>query len=174
MRRPPYLRWLVAGAVLLTGLAFESRGASTVLYPFADTPIPAGATAEGTIVWREIPSQMLPEWTGDVAGIVRTDIAANDPILPSQIGELLAPSDWWAVALPLPAPVTAGTHIRVVLADNTVVEGIALEGANDTGFELVGTVAFAASHAPLVAQAASNDALVVMIAADTPVATPDG
>jgi hypothetical protein len=174
MRRPPYLRWIAAGTVLLVGLLVETRAAPTVRYPFAEAPIAAGAAIDDAIVWREIPLDMLPEWPGAVAGIAVTGVAANDPILPSQIGGLRIPVDWWAVALPLPSPVAAGTHIRVVLLDGTIIEGITLEGAIDTGFETTGTVAFAPTDAPLVAQAASNDALVVMIAADTPVSVPDG
>lgn len=174
MRRPPYLRWLAAGVVLLVGLMFETRTPPTVLYPYADTPIAAGTPIDDTIAWKEIPKGILPEWSTDVGGIAQTGFAANDPILPSQIGDLLIPADWWAVALVLPAPVAAGTHIRVVLTDDTILEGIALAGTSGTGFEIVGTVAFAPSHAPLVAQAAANDALVVMIAADTPVSAPDG
>ena len=109
MRRPPYLRWLAAGVVLLVGLMFETRTPPTVLYPYADTPIAAGTPIDDTIAWKEIPKGILPEWSTDVGGIAQTGFAANDPILPSQIGDLLIPADWWAVALVLPAPVAAGT-----------------------------------------------------------------
>ncbi len=93
------------------------------------------------------------------------DVAANDPLLPSLVGEATVPAGWWAVSLPLPTPVAPGTRIRVVLIDGKIIEGVVIDGTIETGYAISGAVAFAPTDAPLVATAASNDALVVMIAA---------
>jgi len=173
-RRPPYLRWLAAGVALLVGLFIDTRAAPTVQYPFAETAIAAGTTIENSITWREIPAGVLPEWPGNVTGVSAMDIAANDPLLPSLVGETVVPADWWGVSLPLPAPIAPGTRIRAVLLDGTVVEGVAIDGALDSGYEVTATVAFPASEAPLVAAAAANDALVVMVAAGTTISGSTG
>lgn len=173
-RRPPYLRWIAAAAVLLLGLLLDSRTTPLVRYPFAESTIAAGTAIEDHIAWREIPAGVLPVWPGTVSGNSATEIAANDPLLPSLVGDVTIPTDWWAVALPLPSPVPPGTHVRVVLGDGNVIEGVVIDGTIDTGFALSGTVAFAATDAALVATAVSNDALVVMIAAGATISESTG
>jgi hypothetical protein len=164
LRRPPYLRWIIAGLLLVLGLMIELRPAQVERYPFAATTIAAGSALEASIDWRTVPIGLLPQWNGDVAGPARTEIAAGDPLLPSAIASFSVPAGWWSVAIPLPTPAPPGTPIRLVLEDaGAVVEGILLEAGIEDGFETVGMVAFSPSDAPRVAAASTNSALVVMI-----------
>ncbi len=174
LRRPPYLRWSIAGLILLLGLVVESRSAPTVRYPFTGSFIAAGTAIDDDIVWRDIPAGLLPAWPGSIEGPAATAIEAASPLLPASVATTAIPVDWWAVSIPLPSPVAPGVHIRVVLSDGTVIEGIVIDGDIDTGFSTAGTVAFPPTDAPLVAASASNDALVVMIAASGSVPPPDG
>jgi len=150
------------------------RTPPTVRYPFAATSISPGSSIDDSISWREVPAGLLPEWSESVGGISSTAIAADEPLLPSMAGNVLLPGNWWAVSLPLPTPVAPGTHIRVVLADGNIIEGVIIDGVVETGFTTTGTVAFAPDDAPLVALAASNDALVVMVAAGTTISGSTG
>ena len=162
-RRPPYPRWIAAALLLLAGLWLETRGPQLVEYPFASSPLAAGASLESSIEWRRVPAGLLPGWSGPVAGVAATTIQEGDPLLPSATASFSVPDDWWSIALPLPRPAAPGTRIRLVLEGNAVVEGLLIEAGVDNGFETVAMVAFAPADAPLVAAASSNSALVVMM-----------
>ncbi len=162
LRRPPYGRWIAAGLLVCCGLYLDMRPTPVVSYPFAATPIPVGATVADSLQWREIPTGVLPERHGSVAGVAVTDIASGTPLVPSLTSESVIPPDWWSVSLPLPYRVAPGTRVRVGL-EETMVEGIVAGPISDTGFEVNGPIAFPAAQAAQVAAAAGNSALVVMI-----------
>jgi hypothetical protein len=175
LRRPPYLRWITAALLLTVGLMIEFRGGPTERYPFAANTISAGAPVDSSVDWRTVPSGLLPEWTDAVGGIAKTAIAAGDPLLPSATATFSVPSDWWSLAIPLPTTAPPGTPIRLVLDDpDAVVEGVLLEAGIETGFEMIGMVAFAPSDASRVAAASGNGALVVMIGLRDSAAGPNG
>lgn len=164
LRRPPYLRWIIATLLLVLGLMIEFRPTPVERYPFASDTIAAGAELGPSIEWRTVPIGLLPRWNGRVAGIAKTEIAAGDPLMPSAVASFWVPADWWSVAIPLPTSAPPGTLIRLVLGDaGEVVEGILLEAGIEDGFETVGMVAFSRFDAPRVAAASTNSALVVMI-----------
>lgn len=162
LRRPPYLRWLVAGFILLVALALEVRPVPTVSYPFAADNLGPGDPIQDSVVWREVPAGMLPGWSGEPAGPISVGLLAGDPIVPSAFAAAVVPDGWWAVQVPLPAG-SVGSRLRVILGEGRIAEGVVVEAFPDDGFEPTGMVAFPPTDAPLVAMAAANDALTVMI-----------
>lgn len=174
-RRPPYLRWLAAGFLLLLGIYFEMRPASVEPYPFAAEEIPTGSPIEQSISWRDVPQGLLPQWEGSVAGIAGSDILVGDPLLPTVLVEVVVPVDWWAVPLPLPTTTVPGTPLRLVLdGTDSVVEGIVVEAGIEAGLQSVGMVAFAPDDALRVAKAASHDALIVIVGLGSSATPPTG
>jgi hypothetical protein len=164
LRRPPYLRWVAAGALLLTGLAMDLTGPRVEPYPFASEPIGVGEHIDGVVEWREIPSGVLPQWEQPVSGVAATEIAAGDPLVPSLLAEVRVPEGWWSVSVPLPVAAAPGTWLRVRdTSTGAVVDGVVVGAGHDTGFEIVGMVAFPAEDAARVADATADDALVVMV-----------
>ena len=162
LRRPPYLRWIIAAAVLLVGGFLDTRSAETVDYPHAESDIHAGQSIADQMEWRRVPAGLLPRWEGDVVGYAVTDLAAGTPLLPSLVDAVSVPDGWWSVAISLPQSIGPGTPIRVSARD-TVVTGILSGEVVDNGYEFVGPVAFPANDAALVAAAAASDTVVVMI-----------
>jgi hypothetical protein len=147
----------------VVGLLIEIRPTSTVSYPFASVDLAPGDPIEASIEWRSAPMGLLPMWDRDPTGPAAIRLTAGDPVLPSSIGTIPVPSGWWAVEIPIPGTGTVGTELRVILADGRIIEGVVVEAPIDNGFETVGMGAFAPNDAPLVATAAINDALTVMV-----------
>ncbi len=164
LRRPPYLRWIVAALLVVAGFALETRGAATERYPFAAVTVAPGTSVESLVEWRDVPAGLLPRWDGPIVGVAAVGIAAGDPVLPSATASFSVPADWWSVAVPLPQPAAPGTPIRLMLDEmGGFVEGVLLDGGIDDGFQTIGMVAFPPSDAPQVATAVTDSALVVMV-----------
>ncbi len=173
LRQPPYLRWIIAAAVLAVGLFLDTRPAATVDYPYVEGEVHAGQSIVGQIEWRRVPAGLLPGWEGDVEGYAVADLTAGTPLLPGLVGSAEVPDGWWSVAMPLPHPIGPGTPIRVTTGE-TVVTGILSGEVVDTGYEFVGPVAFMPDDAELVAAAAASGAVVVMIGSASSVPAPAG
>lgn len=164
LRRPPYLRWIGAGVLLLIGLVMDLRGPAVERYPFAAEPIGPGDAVTSAIEWRDVPVGLLPEWRQPVSGVMGTNLAAGDPVLPSSLADVTVPEQWWSVSLPLPVKTAPGTSIRVRQPlTGELIEGVVVDSGADNGFGVIGMVAFPATHAAKVADAAAADALVVMV-----------
>lgn len=165
LRRPPYLRWAVAAALILVAAIWDSAGPATVPYPFATATIEPGTAVDGNVEWRAIPAGLLPSWTGPVTGSARVYLAAGDPLLPSLVtaGDPV-PSGWWSIPLQLPAPIPPGTPVQVLLnGDVTPISGVVTREAGD--YQQDALVAFPDHDAAAVAIAARDDAIVVMVGA---------
>lgn len=164
LRRPPYMRWLIAAGLILAAAIWDTAEPATVEYPFAASAIEPAASITGNVEWRAIPTGLLPEWPGLVAGTARVGLAAGDPILPSLIADEPMPADWWSIPLELPAPIPAGTPVRVLFpTDGTEITGMVTREAGDFGQGAL--VAFPEGDAAAVAVAAGDDAIVVMVGA---------
>ena len=161
-----YLRWIAAAIVLCIGLYLDMRPAALTSYPFTMEDVATGARIDSSLEWRDIPAGSLPEWPGTVSGFAVVDLAAGTPLLPALVTTSAIPDGWWAVPVPLPHRVPPGTPVRVALGE-VVVDGMTVGEPDDSGFEIVGSVAFPATDAAQVAMAASTSALVVMIGAGT-------
>ena len=164
LRRPPYLRWLIAASLVVIGLVVETRGEETERYPFAAGAITAGTDIADTIEWRTVPSGLLPTWQEPVTGVAACNVAAGSPLLPGLRGETEIPAGWWSIPVPLPVAATPGTPLRLLDGiTGELVDGVLATGGTDNGFETVAMVAFSPDDAPRAAQAVASDAFVVMI-----------
>ena len=162
LRRPPYLRWITAGLVLIVGLFIEMRPVATETYPFVSAPLVVGHAVDSSVEWREVPAGLLPAWDGSITGVAVANVAVGTPLLPELVAAVSVPDGWWAVALNLPHYVAPDTPIRVSL-NGAIVEGRVVGEVADNGFELVAPVAFPAEEAAHIAAEAATSALVVMI-----------
>ena len=163
LRPPPYLRWALSAILILAALWLETRSTPAVRYPFAAESVHAGVPLEEVVEWREIPRGILPAWSTPVSGPAAHEAAAGEPLLPSIAGESAIPAGWWAVAIPLPASSPPGSPIRVLLEATGAQADGRLVSVDDDGYEHIGIVAFPAETAPLVAAAAGDGSLVVMV-----------
>ena len=153
----------------------DLTGPRVTAYPFAAGPIGVGDNVEGVIEWREIPFGLLPQWDKPVSGVAGTDVAAGDPLVPSLLADVRVPDGWWSVSVPLPVVVAPGTWLRVRITSNgAVMDGVVVEAGNDNGFEIDGMVAFPPEEAATVADAAADDAIVVMVGHGTGTTDQDG
>lgn len=168
MRRPPYLRWLAAAAVLVVALALELSGRQSIQHPFAVHDIAAGATiTHGDVEWRPVPAHLLPmpDLTNPVAA---HDVAKGEPLRPSDVAPgSLVPPGWWSLPLVLPPSAVPGVAVRiVVLGDPTAtVEGIVVAASESDAFSMAdaGLVAVPESHANLIAGAAAEDRIMILL-----------
>ena len=143
------------------GVYFDMRPEPVVAYPYTTASVSCGDVIE-EIAWREVPTGVLPAWTTPVAGVAKTDIAANTPLLPSLIAESSIPPGWWAVSLPLPQRAAPGTPVRVAL-DEQYADGVVAGALIDSGYEISGPVAFPPDQADRVAAITADHTPVVMI-----------
>ena len=180
MRRPPYLRWLAAAGIVIAAFAFEVAGRQSVEYPFAASDIRPGATLTGDIVeHRPVPAGLFPAPSIEGA-VAAQSIRAGEPILPSAVlADSLAPKDWWALPLTLPAAAHVGAVVRLLVltaapgfeaglppwASSQAVDGIVLDTGSSDAFAIdeAGLVAIPPEYADLVALAAAEDRLMILI-----------
>lgn len=115
LARPPYLRRVGAGLAVVVALWFELVPEATVLHPFAKTDLTAGATVTpGDFEMRVVPPGILPGVEPD--GVLATPLARGEPLTPGMIAQTPAvPAGWWALDVPIPAGVGAGTEVRLVV-----------------------------------------------------------
>ena len=166
LRRPPYLRWFAAAALVVAAIAWDLSERATEPFPFASVDLSRGQpiTPED-VEWRQIPvgSLTLPSLIGVTAG---TDIDSGDPIVPSLVSTASPlPADSWAVPVPLPIGAVRGTAVNLVFSDGTDVSGVIIQSPTEDslGFTTDGLVAVQGVAANAVALAAANGDLVVLI-----------
>ena len=167
MTRPPYLRWVVAAAIVIGALVWDLRGSAQVLYPFASGAIAAGTPITGSEVeWRSIPegAMEMPDLDDPIAS---RDVAAGEPIVPSAVsGESMIPDEWWSVPIPLPGSAIPGTWVRLVGVETAFeVDGIVVSvgGEDLLSFSDSGMVAVPPSFAAVVAIASRDGTLIVLL-----------
>lgn len=162
LSRPPYARWAVAGLVLVVGLGLELRGEPAVPHPFAAVRIPVGERIdESNVRWEEIPAGLLEA--------VRLPLVAGRTILPGEpIPPIEAtedsgiPDGWWAVEVALPTGTRSGMAVRLVTPEATS-EGVVVATHEGDFGEQSGLVAVPASEADVVAVAALDASLMVLV-----------
>lgn len=169
MARPPYVRWLVVGAIVLIGVALEMSGRATTPHPFLVMDVAAGTAINGDdLEWRDVPVGLLdvPDFEGATAA---TDLTSGSPLIADMLThreEL--PPDWWSVPVALPPGAVVGSEVRLVLTQTGVrVTGRVVASPVDGGFgfEEPGLVAVPAEHVTAVATAAATSDLVVAVRA---------
>jgi hypothetical protein len=174
MRRPPYLRWTAALAILIGAAALELDDRTTSLHPFTTSDIEAGDVIDDSdLEWRPVPQGLLPAPALE-APVAAHDLRAGEPLTPSAVAaDSLIPSGWWSIPLTLPGTARAGAQVRlVILTDNpntsteaaSAVEGIVVEAGAVDAFSVseAGLVAVPADAADRVAVAAADERLIVL------------
>ncbi len=166
-RRPPYLRWVAAGGLVVVAFLMDLRDAAGEPYPFAARDVTAGESLDaGAVEWRQIPAGLLrqPDLTAAVAA---RDLAEGEPILPAVLRSVReVPDGWWAVPLAIPEQAAPGSALRLVVLDPPlVVDGVVVRaGAPGTfGVPEAGLVAVPGEDAVVVAGAAVRGELTVLV-----------
>ncbi len=166
-RRPPYLRWVAAGGLVIVAFLMDLRDATGEPYPFAARDLAAGESIDAAAVeWRRIPAGLLrqPELSGAVAGL---DLVAGEPILPAALRAFREiPDDWWAVPLAIPEQAALGSAVRLVVLDPPlVVDGVVVTAGSPGTFGVpeAGLVAVPGTEAVAVAGAAVRGELTVLV-----------
>lgn len=167
LQSPPWGRWLLAGLIALFAIWVEFRPATMIDHPFASRPIARGETiSPANTTSRPVPESLL-EPIADGA-IARRDIPEGAPVLNHDIGGSGdgIPEGWWIVTLEVPPTARSGDRVRVVVVDTgQVVEGLVATAADPDPFasRSGGGVAIPGEHAAVVAAAAVNGRVVVLV-----------
>ena len=164
--RPPYLRWIAAGAIVLAALAWDLSERQSESFPFAATAISAGtAITEDLVEWRPLPEGSIP--VPLLSGVSATaDIDAGDPLTRSVLSQTSQlPEGWWSIPIDIPNGIPVGAAVRVVLPDGSAATGVVTQPSSSDGFGVPspGTVGFPAPVADTVAQFASSGSLVILV-----------
>jgi len=164
--RPPYLRWLAAGAIVLAALAWDLSKRQSEPFPFAAVSISAGtAITDDLIEWKALPVGAIPAPL--LSGVSATaDIDAGDPFTRSVLSQTPPlPAGWWSIPIDIPNGTPVGATIRVVLPDGSAATGVVTQPASNDGFGVPspGAVGFPQAVADAVAQLASSGNLVILV-----------
>jgi hypothetical protein len=166
LRKPPYLRWAAAAAIVAAALVWDLHGRATTPFPFAGRDLDAGQRIEeGDVEWRDLPAGAftIPDLAGRMAAVA---IGRGEPL----IAPVLAldrgyPDDWWAVPVVLSSSAAPGSQVRiVVLEPPTTIDGVVARAGADDPFSLeaTGLVAVPGEMAAQVAAAAVLGNVVVL------------
>jgi len=166
-RRPPYLRWVAAGALVAVAFVMDVSDTATTPHPFAAELIRRGELIDASkIEWKPVPVGLLaaPDLAGAIAGI---DVQPGEPLLEGGLRrDDAVPSGWWAVPLALPADAVPGTAVRlVVLSPLDSVDGLIVRSGEMGTFGVpeAGLVAVPGERAAEVAAAAARAELTVLL-----------
>ncbi len=165
--RPPYLRWLAAGGLVVSAFLWDISERATEAFPFATAELTRGQLiTDENVEWRQMPvgSLAIPDLVGATAAVT---IQSGDPIVTSLVSaEAQHGLNGWAVPVSLPVGAARGTAVKLVFPDGSDVLGVVIEPAtaDPLGFDSTGLVAVTAEAANAVAIAAANGDLVVLIA----------
>lgn len=167
LTRPPYLRWVAAGLVVIAAFLWDLRGRSGVPFPFAARALETGETIDDHAVeWRTVPRGLMnqPDLSAATAG---RDIGRGEPITAAATGSgPTIPEGWWSVPVTLPASAVPGRAVRlVVTAPPQDIDGIVVAAGRDDllGGSEIGLVAVPAEAARIVAVAAMDGTLLVLV-----------
>jgi hypothetical protein len=167
LARPPYLRR--AGAVLIVVIAvwFEVAPEQTVLHPFARFDMAAGTSVTASdFEQRPVPTGVLPEVNPD--GVLTINITNGDPLVPAMVSQSpVVPEGWWALDVPVPAGVGAGTEVRLLVDQEVsarVVVGLIVRIQESDTFEgNVALVAVPEADAAAAAAAVAQGTAAVLV-----------
>lgn len=163
--KPPYLRWIVAVAVVGAAVAWDLNHRATQPAPFAVSAIERGeSVGPDQIEWRDSPVGLLPSTAPEGAtALVR--IAAGDPITQSVVTTgFTVPDGWWTVPVDTPVAARPGSRALVILDDGTQVGAVVVEPSREDSFGITasGLVAVPGEVAAEVALASGSGRLTVL------------
>ena len=115
LARPPYLRRAGAVMIVVVAVWFEVAPDATVLHPFAKSDLAAGTAVTPThFEQRPVPPGVLPEVSPE--GVLTVAVASGEPLVPAMVRRIpVVPEGWWALDVPVPAGVGAGTEVRLLV-----------------------------------------------------------
>ncbi|HUO45848.1 MAG TPA: SAF domain-containing protein [Acidimicrobiia bacterium] len=172
LARPPYLRRGAAIAVLVGAVWIELSPTPTVLHPFARTSLGAGQVLEADdFVMRPIPPDIIP--LAEVNGVLTAPLMAGDPLTPSMVGRTpVIPAGWWGLEVPVPAGVTNGSEVRLIVKDGglpRMVPGMVVRTQEGDGFDgPVALVAIPEGEAATTAAAVNQGDVAVLVGSVAP------
>ena len=162
----PLGRWALVILVALVAAYVEFRPDPTVDQAFAIVAIEPGDTLDETNTeMRPVPSGLIE--TAEQGAVASRPVDAGDPVLASDVVEASStiPHGWWVVGVELPQGARSGDRVRlVVLDDGSEVEGVVAHAGSEDPFDAAdGGVAVPSDSASIVAKAASDGRLAVLI-----------
>jgi hypothetical protein len=165
LAKPPYLRWAVAGALIVGALVWDLSSRATQPVAVAALPIARGATIDpDTIRWVDVPVGVFDpiDPSGTTAVVA---IGEGEPITPSVVTVgAVVPDGWWTVGADIPFAAVRGSRVRVVLADGSGITGVVVEPSVEDSFGIPspGLLAVPGETADIVALAAAAGELVIL------------
>ncbi len=168
LSRPPYLRWVGAGVVVVLALYGRLAPTATELRPFADRAIAVGEQVTASDVeFRPVPVGLLPDVRLPL--VADRPVEAGEPVLPARTA-ITPPENWWVMELGVPSGAVPGAAARLVAAGpvTAVVPGmvVGLTGTADAfSGGLRALVAVPAEAIETVASAAAEQRLTVLLEA---------
>lgn len=167
LRRPPYLRWLGAAALIAFAVFVDVRQPATEQRPFAAADLAAGdPLSADSVTWRDVPAGLLPLPVLAAATAARA-INRGDPVVPSALSYGPAvPDGWWSIEMRIPESAEAGSAARIVVSDPALaIDGVVLSIFDGGAFEASasGMVAIPPEHADAIARAMPNGTVTVLI-----------
>lgn len=177
-RRPPYLRWVAAVALIVAAAWVDLRPRPTVPAPFAAVDLAAGATLDDTMIeWRSVPAGLLPVFENP-QGIILRPVVRGEPLVPSVISSerVAVPDGWWSMETRLPAGALPGQSVQLILLGASPdqapqsVQGIVIVPPPSIQDPLaieppLGLIAIPGEHAVLTAAAIADGRVSAMLGA---------
>lgn len=169
LSRPPYLRWIAGGLLIVGSLVVEFRPSRTVPHPFAAVAIDTGEEiSTGDVSWKQVPKGLLPAVRLPVIASHRLE--PGEPVLPSAAADGSdVPEGWLALELPVPGVAVPGQPVKVVIAapyegDPSSTSGIVISRGSDDGFgQATAMVAIPAETASAVAVGLNEGRVIVLL-----------
>jgi hypothetical protein len=153
--------------IVVIAVWFEMAPDPTVLHPFAQSDMAAGtAVTPSDFEQRPIPLGVLPEVNPE--GVLTVAIASGDPLMPAMVSSTPGvPEGWWALDVPVPAGVGAGTEVRLLVDQEEsarVVVGLVVRIQESNSFEgNVALVAVPEADAAAAAAAVAQGTAAVLV-----------
>lgn len=167
LARPPYFRRAGAALIVVIAVWVEMAPDPTVLHPFAQSDMAAGTVVTpSNFEQRPVPPGVLPEVSPE--GVLTLAIASGDPLMPAMVSSTpVVPEGWWALDVPVPAGVGAGTEVRLLVDQEEfarVVVGLIVRIQESDSFEgNVALVAVPEADAAAAAAAVAQGTAAVLV-----------
>lgn len=174
--RPPVLRYLAAGILILLSMWWDLRPTPTDLRPFAREDIAAGTELSDDLFdLISVPHGLFPDTP--IGGTAAVGMREGDPLTAGTVSQIQAPAGWWTVEMTIPDGTPPGTPIQVALVGNdpsqrtkTVPGVVILSGGSGSGFQQTpGLVAIPESWLAEVASSLAQNRVVVFLGSSSPI-----
>lgn len=165
LSKPPYLRWVVAVALVGAALAWDLSRQATQLAPFAAVRIERSTVIEDEqVMWKPVPVGLLAA-SVPIGATTLVAVEPGDPITPSVLTTGLAvPDGWWTVPVDTPPTALPGARVRIILGTGFGVSGVVVAPSREDSFGIMSTglVAVPEDFAAEVALAAGASQLTIL------------